>query len=288
MNLSKNSDILEAIEDRVLKHVQAALEEDLPQGDITTQLLQLGDLRGHGKFIAKQDLVLSGSDFLNAAFLLVDHNCDLTWHFSDGEEVLKGQSFLEIEGKLAAFLKSERTGLNYLGRLSGIASLTQQFVNRVRHTSCQILDTRKTTPLFREFEKRAVRDGGGHNHRMNLSDAVMLKENHILAAGSISKAVDKIRKHFHGPIEVETSTLDEVKQAVDAKVARIMLDNMSNEAMAKALQIIPAGIETEASGNMNLERVASVAELGVDFISIGALTHSAPCADISLIFDWKN
>ena len=130
--------------------------------------------------------------------------------------------------------------------------------------------------------------GGGENHRMNLSDAVMLKENHILAAGGIQKAVDSIRKRFHGPVEVETTNLEEVKQAVEAKIQRIMLDNMSNETMAEALTLIPAGIETEASGNMTLDRVKAVAEVGVDFISIGALTHSAPCADISLVFDWKN
>ncbi|MAF91778.1 MAG: nicotinate-nucleotide diphosphorylase (carboxylating) [Bdellovibrionaceae bacterium] len=288
MNLTKNSDILEKIDDKVLKHVQAALEEDLPQGDLTTQLLNINSVEGHGKFIAKQDLILSGSNFLNAAFLLVDHTSDLNWHFGDGEEVLKGQCFLEIEGNLANFLKSERTALNYIGRMSGIASLTHQFVQEVKHTKCKILDTRKTTPLYREFEKKAVLDGGGENHRMNLSDAVMLKENHILAAGGIQKAVDSIRKRFHGPVEVETTNLEEVKQAVEAKIQRIMLDNMSNETMAEALTLIPAGIETEASGNMTLDRVKAVAEVGVDFISIGALTHSAPCADISLVFDWKN
>jgi nicotinate-nucleotide pyrophosphorylase (carboxylating) len=287
MSLTKNNEILENIDSEILKHVQSSLEEDMPQGDITSSLLGIQNVQGHARFVAKQDLVFSGMDFIHAAFLLIDHNTDFKWHFADGEEVLKGQSILEMEGNFMHFLKSERVALNYVGRFSGIATLTKSFVDEVKHTQCKILDTRKTTPLFRSFEKKAVVDGGGKNHRMNLSDAIMLKENHILAAGSITKAVEQIRKRFQGPIEVETTNLDEVAEAVKNKVTRIMLDNMDNNMIAEALKIIPENIETEASGNMNLERVKSVAELGVNFISVGALTHSAKCADISLLFDWK-
>lgn len=287
MNLTKNSEILESISQDILTHVQNSLEEDLPQGDITTDLLGIQNVNGHARFVAKQDLCLSGVDFIYAAFLLIDHNTDFKWHFADGEEVLKGQSILEIEGNFMNFLKSERVALNYTGRFSGIATLTKQFVDAVKHTPCKILDTRKTTPQFRNFEKQAVVHGGGQNHRMNLSDAIMLKENHILAAGSITRAVESIRKRFQGSIEVETTNLEEVKEAVKNKVQRIMLDNMDNELTKKALELIPDEIEVEASGNMSLDRVASVAELGVDFISVGALTHSAKCADISLLFDWK-
>lgn len=287
MSLSKNNELLETIPQEIFSHVQKSLEEDMPQGDLTTDLLGIQNVKGHARFVAKQDLVLSGCDFINAAFLLIDHDTNFQWHFADGEEVLQGQSFLEIEGNFMHFLKSERVALNYVGRFSGIASLTKQFVDQVKHTDCKILDTRKTTPQFRGFEKRAVIDGGGTNHRMNLSDAIMLKENHILAAGSITKAVENIRKRFQGPIEVETTNLDEIKESVKNNVQRIMLDNMDNEQITEALKHIPEGIETEASGNMSLERVKSVAELGVDFISVGALTHSAKCADISLLFDWK-
>lgn len=287
MSLSKNSEILEKIPQEVLDHVQKSLEEDMPQGDITTDLLGIQNVRGHARFVAKQDLVLSGTEFIHAAFLLIDHNTDFHWHFAEGEEVLKGQSFLEVEGNFMHFLKSERVALNYVGRFSGIASLTKSFVDEVKHTKCKILDTRKTTPQYRDFEKKAVVDGGGTNHRMNLSDAIMLKENHILAAGSITKAVESIRKRFQGPIEVETTNLEEIKECVSLGVQRLMLDNMNNDIIREALEIIPAEIETEASGNMSLERVKSVAELGVDFISVGALTHSAKCADISLLFDWK-
>lgn len=287
MSRIKNNEILENIDSEVLKHVQNSLEEDMPQGDLTTTLLGIQDVQGHARFVAKEDLVFSGTDFIHAAFLLIDHDTDFKWHFADGEEVLKGQSILEMEGNFMNFLKSERVALNYAGRLSGIATLTKSFVDKVKHTDCKILDTRKTTPQLRSFEKKAVLDGGGKNHRMNLSDAIMLKENHILAAGSITKAVEQIRKRFQGPIEVETTNLEEVAESVKNKVTRIMLDNMDNKTIVEALKLIPDHIETEASGNMSLERVASVAELGVNFISVGALTHSAKCADISLLFDWK-
>lgn len=176
--------------------------------------------------------------------------------------------------------------MNFLGQLSGIATTTKTFVDQVKHTNTKILDTRKTTPVFRELEKRAVLHGGGVNHRFNLSDAVMIKDNHIALMGGITKAVQQVRKHTTKAVECEASTLDEVKECIENKVERILLDNMDNELLKQALAIIPKSIQTEASGNMSVGRVRSVAELGVDFISVGALTHSAPCADVSLKFEW--
>jgi nicotinate-nucleotide pyrophosphorylase (carboxylating) len=171
--------------------------------------------------------------------------------------------------------------------MSGIATLTRCFVQETRGTRCQILDTRKTTPLLRELEKQAVRAGGGVNHRMNLSDAVLIKDNHIRAAGSIEEALRQVREHFSGPIEVECRTLTEVDVAVAARVRRILLDNMTTEEMREARGRIPSLIEVEASGNMKVERIREVAALGIDFISVGALTHSAPNADFSLMFEWS-
>ena len=168
-----------------------------------------------------------------------------------------------------------------------MATLTRQYVKAVESTKTKILNTRKTTPLYRELEKRAVVHGGGTNHRFNLSDAIMIKDNHISIVGGITKAVERIRRHCDLAVEVEASTLEQIKECVSLNVERILLDNMNNELLKESLKLIPSHIKTEASGNMTLERVRSVAELGVDFISVGALTHSAPTADISLLFDWN-
>jgi nicotinate-nucleotide pyrophosphorylase (carboxylating) len=210
------------------------------------------------------------------------------WQFEEGDTILNRQNICTINGDLIQILKAERIALNFLGHLSGISTLTRSFVKKVSHTKTKILDTRKTLPGYRELQKRAVVHGGGLNHRFNLSEAILVKDNHITVMGGIMSAVARIREHSHQPIEVEASNLIEVEQAVSAKVHRILLDNMPNDLLKQALEIIPKEILTEASGNMSLERVASVAELGVDFISVGALTHSAPCADVSLIFDWES
>jgi nicotinate-nucleotide pyrophosphorylase (carboxylating) len=177
--------------------------------------------------------------------------------------------------------------LNFLGHLSGIATLTAKFVKEAAGTATKILDTRKTTPGFRELEKRAVVHGGGVNHRMNLSTAVLIKDNHITVMGGITAAVSRVREHTKLPVEVEVKNLDEIKEAVSLNVQRILLDNMNNELLKQATDLIPKEIETEASGNMNLQRIKSVAETGVSYISVGALTHSAPVADVSLLFDWN-
>jgi nicotinate-nucleotide pyrophosphorylase (carboxylating) len=177
--------------------------------------------------------------------------------------------------------------LNFIGHLSGIATLTRCFVEKVKHTHCKIIDTRKTLPAYRDLEKKAVVNGGGQNHRMGLSDAILIKENHITVAGGLSKAVERVRQHSKEKIEVECATLDDVKEAVRMKVERILLDNMSNDLIAQSLKLMPDEMLSEASGNMKLDRVQSVAELGVDYISVGAITHSAPTADVSLLFDWQ-
>jgi nicotinate-nucleotide pyrophosphorylase (carboxylating) len=191
-----------------------------------------------------------------------------------------------LRGDLIQLLKAERVALNFLGKLSGIATLTRCFVQETKGTSCKILDTRKTTPLWRELEKEAVRTGGGTNHRMNLSQAILVKENHVRAAGSMEKAIAAIRKKTSEPIEIECSTLKEVEIAVNERVNRILLDNMTTEQLREARAAVPRQIQVEASGNMRLERIREVAATGVDFISVGALTHSAPVADFSLLFEW--
>lgn len=267
------------------KIVKVALYEDIPHGDCTTDALNLSEKKGRARVVAKEDLVLSGQEVFEFTFQQMDPTIRIEWHFRNGDFILKKQTICTLIGPVSGILKAERVALNFLGRLSGVATLTRCYVNEVKHTSTKILDTRKTTPGLRELEKQAVRDGGGHNHRMSLSDAILIKENHIRLSGGIKNAVNLIRKQNAGGIEVEVSSLAEVREALEVEIHRLLLDNMSNSEMAEVLKIIPATIKTEASGNMTLERVRSVAELGVDFISVGAITHSAPCADISLLLD---
>ncbi len=267
--------------------IVAALKEDMPNGDLTTDSLALAPRFGQAHLIAKQDLVLSGTSPFEETILTLDPTARVQWHFKEGDFALNRQILCHITGDLMLILKAERVALNFIGHLSGIASLTRLFVDQVAHTSAKILDTRKTLPGYRELEKRAVADGGGMNHRWNLSDAILIKDNHISVAGGLTNAVKRIREHSKEPIEVECATLDDVRDAVTLKVERILLDNMNNDLLQKALDLIPNEIQAEASGNMNVGRVRSVAELGVDFISVGAITHSAPIADISLLFDWQ-
>jgi len=265
--------------------IQFAINEDMPKGDITTDSLQLKNRTGRAQLVAKEDLILSGSILFEKVFLTINPNIELHWIKKDSELVLKYQKIVNIKGSLADILKAERVALNFLGKMSGIATLARCFVDQVAGTHTQILDTRKTTPLFRQWEREAVVHGGGKNHRLNLSDRVLIKENHIQAAGGITKAVELVRSNSQQWIQVETRTLDDVKLAIAAKVNSILLDNMSNEMLVAAVKIIPDSIETEASGNMNLERIRSVAETGVRYISVGMLTHSAPTADVSLLIE---
>lgn len=266
--------------------VKAALEEDIPHGDITTDPLLLQGQRGFACLVAKQDLVLSGAKLFLKTFLLLDAQARLEWRYRDGDVVMAGAKIVEIEGDKGALLKAERTALNFLGHLSGIATLTKQYVDQVRGTQTKILDTRKTTPLLRRFEKQAVKDGGGINHRFSLSDGILIKENHIRAAGGIAAAVKRIMSMNPGKsIEIEVTNSEEVAQALELGVDHLLLDNMSLEEMANALKLVGKKAKTEASGNMTLDRIRQVAQIGVDYISVGRITHSAPCVDVSLLFD---
>lgn len=265
--------------------IEKAFLEDLPNGDLTTQSIAINTAPGTAKLIAKDDIVLSGKELFQTCFHYIDKDLQFNWQFEDSAFILSGQIAATIRGNIVSMLKAERVALNFLGHLSGIATYTRCFNKQVEHTKCKILDTRKTTPLFRNLEKQAVVHGKGVNHRMNLSDAILIKENHIALAGGIKRAIKLAQQNGRGPVEVETKNLEEVQAAVEMKVDRIMLDNMTNEQIKECLSVIPKTIETEASGNMSLERVKSVAELGVNFISIGAITHSAPCADFSLIIE---
>jgi nicotinate-nucleotide pyrophosphorylase (carboxylating) len=212
----------------------------------------------------------------------------LKWHFEESSEVLNKQIICTIQGNLVQILKAERVALNFMMHLSGIATLTHRFVEKVKKHGTVILDTRKTTPAYRELEKRAVVSGGGQNHRLNLSAGVLVKDNHIAVMNGISAAVKRIRDHTDSPIEVEARTLDDVRECVSLKIDRILLDNMNNDLLKQAVALVPPSIKTEASGNMTLDRVESVAAIGVNYISVGALTHSSPAADLSLMFDWES
>ncbi len=270
----------------LLDIIHAALKEDMPSGDLTTESLALGPRIGNAKLISKCDMILSGCGPFEESIMVLEPTARLQWFFKEGEAIRDRQVICQITGDLIQVLKAERVSLNFLGHLSGIATLTRKFVDQISHTKTTILDTRKTLPIYRELAKKAVVHGGGSNHRSNLSDAILIKDNHIAVAGGLSMAVSRIREHSQEKIEVEASNLAQVKEAVAANVDCILLDNMSLELMRESLHIIPSKIRTEASGNMSLERVASVAELGVTYISVGALTHSAPTVDVSLIFDW--
>lgn len=265
--------------------IDEAFAEDIPNGDLTTQSLKLGDQPGRARLVAREDLVLSGVEIFESCLIKVHEQAKVTWHFKNGDLVIQGQTICTIQTDLDKLLTAERVALNFLGHLSGIATLTRCYMKELEGTDCTLLDTRKTLPGLRDLEKKAVTHGHGTNHRMNLSDGIMLKENHIMLAGGITEAITEVRKNSGEPIVLETQNLAEVKLGVELNVARILLDNMSNEEMTEALALIPPSIDTEASGNMDLERLRDVALLGVNFISVGAITHSAPCADISLLFE---
>ncbi|OQW46588.1 MAG: nicotinate-nucleotide pyrophosphorylase [Proteobacteria bacterium SG_bin7] len=267
--------------------VDAALNEDMPNGDITTDSLGIEVKHGRARLLAKEDLVLSGSMPFEKTLKTVEPNCQIQWYFRDGDLVLRAQTIAVIEGNLVQILKGERVALNFLGHLSGIATFTKCFVNELGKSKTKLLDTRKTLPLFRDLEKQAVVHGGGNNHRKNLSDAIMIKNNHIAMIGGMGKAVSAIRQRTSKPIEVEARTLEEVKQAINLNIDRILLDNMPDPLLKEALQLIPKSISTEASGNMTLARIKTIASLGLNYISVGAITHSAPVADVSLHFDWE-
>jgi nicotinate-nucleotide pyrophosphorylase (carboxylating) len=264
--------------------IEQGLKEDLGEGDITTENIVPNDLEWKAEIIAKESIVLCGINFFVETFLFLDEETRSIAHYSDGDVILANEKILTIKGKAQVLLKGERTALNILQRLSGIATLTNEFVKLA--SPIKILDTRKTTPGLRIFEKYAVACGGAENHRFGLFDAVMIKDNHIRAAGSISEAVSKVRSNLDNSfkIEVETTNLEEVNEALACNVDRIMLDNMSLDEMKNAVNQINKRAEIEVSGGINIECVKKMIGLNVDYISIGALTHSSKAADISMRF----
>jgi len=279
------------VEAPVSELVRAALAEDVGNGDRTTLWSVPADRHASARIVAKGTGVLSGLPVAREVFRQVDPEIDARSLLSAGDAVAPGDTVLELSGPMRGILIGERVALNFIQRLSGVATLTAAYVGAVEGTGARILDTRKTTPGLRALEREAVRDGGGINHRFGLFDMVLIKENHIAAAGGIAAAVAAVREHNEAGIavEVETTDLAEVAEALSAGVDRILLDNMSLEEMAAAVERVhaegPGRPETEASGGVTLERVRDIAGTGVDFVSVGALTHSAPALDLSLLVD---
>jgi nicotinate-nucleotide pyrophosphorylase (carboxylating) len=268
--------------------VQRALDEDIGSGDITTRNILNENAIWTADVLAKESLTLCGVEIFRRVFSLLDGSCTFSGKsHQDGEKVLSGEVILKIQGKGVALLEGERTALNILQKLSGIATLTRKFVERARPIT--VLDTRKTTAGMRVFEKYAVKCGGGKNHRFGLYDAVMIKDNHIRAAGGITEAVGRIRNILdkEKTIEVETTNLQEVEEALSSGVDIIMLDNMSTEMIRQAVELIDQRAKIEVSGSVSLERLDELAETGIDYVSVGALTHSAPAVDISMNFSEK-
>ena len=264
--------------------IKEALQEDISSEDVTTNAVMKEAVTGEVQLICKQDGVVAGLDVFRRVFEILDENVKIDFYCKDGDEVKKGELMGVVTGDIRALLSGERVALNYLQRMSGIATYTHSVAMLLEGTKTKLLDTRKTTPNMRIFEKYAVRVGGGYNHRYNLSDGVLLKDNHIGAAGSVAKAVEMAKEYapFVRKIEVEVENLDMVREAVDAGADIIMLDNMSPEDMKEAIRIIDGRAETECSGNVTKENIDRLTSLRVDYISSGALTHSAPVLDISL------
>ena len=269
--------------------VQIALKEDLDdRGDVTSLSTVPVAKTGKATIISKAEGIIAGVDIVAKVFQEVDSGIKIKANVTDGQKVSPGDNVIDISGSLRGILTGERTALNFLCRLSGIASLTSQFVELVKHTGVRILDTRKTTPGLRQLEKYAVKIGGGHNHRIGLYDMVLIKENHITAAGGIRQSVESCRdylkkQNLNLKIEVETRNMLEVQEALDMQVDRIMLDNMSVQQIREAVLLVNKKAELEISGGVNLENIVEYAGTGVDFISIGALTHSASALDFSLL-----
>lgn len=275
------------VDEHELNLIDLALEEDQGAGDWTTRWIVPARARGHAQIVAKADGVLAGLGIASAVFMRLDPRVEITTGCSDGDAVSAGDVVCTIKGSARVILTGERTALNFLQRLSGIASVTRRFANAIAGTRATILDTRKTTPAWRTLEKAAVRAGGGQNHRAGLFDMVLIKENHIAIAGGVAEAIGRVREaNTKGlKVEVEVRNKDELKTAIEAGCDRILLDNMDVQAIRECVRVVrklAPDIEVEASGNMTLERVKSVAEAGVDFISVGALTHSANALDLSL------
>ena len=266
------------------KLIRMALEEDVSSEDVTTCAVIESDRQARADLLCKQDGIIAGLSVFERVFQILDPEAKVEFRCEDGDTVSKGQLLAVVSGNAHAILTGERTALNYLQRMSGIATYTNQVVSLLEGSSIRLLDTRKTTPNMRIFEKYAVRVGGGYNHRYNLSDGVLLKDNHINAAGGVAEAVKAAQEYapFVRKIEVETETLEMVREAVEAGADIIMLDNMTPEDMKKAVEITAGKAKTECSGNVTRENIENLKKIGVDYISCGALTHSASILDVSL------
>lgn len=266
------------------KLIRMALQEDITSEDVSTNTVMRSAVKGTVDLIAKEDGIIAGLDVYARVFQILDEKTEISFNFKDGEAVKKGDLLGTVTGDIRVLLSGERVALNYLQRMSGIATYTKQVSKLLEGSKVTLLDTRKTTPNCRVFEKYAVRIGGGCNHRYNLSDGVLLKDNHIGAAGSVAKAVAMAKEYapFVRKIEIEVETMEQVKEAVEAGADIIMLDNMTPEMMKEAVELIAGRAQTECSGNITKENIAKILETGVDFVSSGALTHSAPILDISM------
>lgn len=266
------------------QYILSALKEDITSEDVTTNAIMPDYVKGHADLICKEDGIICGLDIFERVFTLLDSASTFVTKFNDGDAVKKGDIIGEIIGDIRVLLSGERTALNYLQRMSGIATYTKDLVEELKDSKTKLLDTRKTTPNMRVFEKYAVKIGGANNHRYNLSDGVLLKDNHISAAGGVKKAITMAKEYapFVRKIEVEVETLEMLDEALEAGADIIMLDNMDNETMKEAVKRVNGKALTECSGNVTKERLREIATIGVDYVSSGALTHSAPIMDISL------
>ena len=261
-----------------------ALAEDISSEDVTTNAVMREAKQGTAQLICKQDGVIAGMDVFKRVFQLLDESVKVTMYCKDGDEVKDKDLLAVVEGDIRAILSGERTALNFLQRMSGIATYTRSVAELLKGTGTKLLDTRKTTPNMRIFEKYAVKIGGGYNHRYNLSDGVLIKDNHIGAAGGVARAVQMAKEYapFVRKIEIEVENLEMMQEALDAGADIIMLDNMSPEMMKKAVEMAAGRAETECSGNVTRENIKRITDIGVDYVSSGALTHSAPILDVSL------
>ena len=264
--------------------IMSALQEDITSEDITTNSVMRHFQMGEVELICKEDGVIAGLDVFKRVFELLDENTEVTFTCKDGDTVRKGEHLGIIRGDIRVLLSGERTALNFLQRMSGIATYTRKIADLLQGTKTKLLDTRKTTPNMRIFEKYAVKVGGGYNHRYNLSDGILLKDNHIGAAGGVKEAIQMAREYapFVRKIEIEVENLDMLREALEAGADIIMLDNMSVDDMREAVRLAAGKAETECSGNVTKENVAKLVDIGVDYISSGALTHSSPILDLSL------
>lgn len=264
--------------------IESALREDITNEDVSTNSVMPEAKKGEADLLCKQDGIICGLQIFTRVFTMLDPDTEVELYVKDGEAVKNGQLMAKVRGDMRVILCGERTALNYLQRMSGVATMAREMSDSLEGTGIKLLDTRKTTPNNRIFEKYAVKTGGGNNHRLNLSDGVMLKDNHIGAAGGVAKAVKMAKEYapFVRKIEVETENINMVREAVEAGADIIMLDNMDHDQMKEAVELIAGRAEIEISGNVTKEKIAQIADLGVDYISSGALTHSAPILDISL------